>query len=95
MNAPIIELKSGRLAVETPKYDAWFRKQMNGMCAQWKEINGRKMWVFEAGYRARVNQIWIECFGEESAPPARARSVKEEFAVAMGLGLIPQQDLND
>jgi hypothetical protein len=90
-------LKSGKAYAEVPRFEFAFKRCMNSIRAEWKSVGGTMMWVFKAeemGYAQKMAAaIFVEVEAAEPAP--RQRTVKEEFAVAMGLGLIPQQDLND
>jgi hypothetical protein len=92
-------LNNNKMYAETPEYNVSFKQFMNSIGGRWQSVAfkaaSRMAWTFDAGYLSRAMQLASECFGEEEVAPVRQRNAKEEFAVAMGLGLIPQQDLND
>lgn len=90
-------LKSGRMYAETPSYNEAFKRCMNSINAEWKIVGGVKMWVFDAERADYVREMAAKCYAPAVTVPAGEpkRTDKEAFAVAMGLGIRSEQDLND
>lgn len=89
-------LKSGKMYAETPEFNFAFKRCMNSIGAEWKMVGDTRMWVFKPEHADYVQEMAQRCYADGtpvSVPTPRELSAKEQYAVAMGLGLIPQEDL--
>jgi len=93
-------IRKGTLSyIITPHFSQNFRADMNSIGATWGPVGGEGAWIFKPGHLAQV-KAWAQTYFPESvAQPAALAQLapltdKEQFAVAMGLGIIAQEDLS-
>ena len=85
--------------IVTPHFIQNFRRDMNSIGATWGPVGGEGAWIFKPEHLAQVKAWAATYFPEPAAQPATPAQLapltdKEQFAVAMGLGIIAQEDLS-
>lgn len=92
-------IRKGTVAyIITPHFVQNFRADMNSIGATWGPVDMQGAWKFAPEHLAQVKVWAAKYFPEPVAAPAAPVVLapltdKEQFAVAMGLGIIAQEDL--